>query len=181
MAAALFGLTGLAWATTAPWLEDMPGQKKSVFSERMEVPPQGFGAGIQISSLAGPLGMSFSYLHGSSVEQVGVSQLFDRRARIGIDHLHQVHAVSDGDLLVFPLYCGAGIWTIQNQRSDDALAQQPLTDHWGLRFPAVMSMHYGLYSMDVFAELAPVMQVRPFFRIGLDGSVGARLYWPPKK
>jgi hypothetical protein len=180
MVTALFGMTGFAFATTAPWLVNMPGQKKSGFSERMEVPPQGFGAGFQVSSLTGPIGLGFSYLHGPDVEQVGISQFFESKLRLSLDHLHQVYAFTDGDLLAFPVYCGLGIWTLQNQRDEHAFSNQPPLDHWGIRFPIAMSMHHGLSSMDVFAEVSPNLQIRPYPKIGLDGSVGFRIYWPKK-
>lgn len=126
-----------------------------------------FGAGLIVGE---PTGLSAKYF---LTESVAIDGAFGWAFRDETDlHLHgdilwhkfDLFDVSGGSL---PLYFGVGgrVKFIDNR-----------DDRAGIRFPVGVSYMFDNIPVDIFAEVAPIIDFTPETRGGITGGIGAR-YW----
>jgi len=126
-----------------------------------------FGAGLMLGE---PTGATLKYWFNERMAidgGIGWSFESDTDLHIHSDflwHKFDVFSVSKGQL---PLYFGVGARV--KFRDDDS-------ERFGIRAPIGVSYIFEDKPVDVFVEVAPVLDVAPSTRLGFMASIGAR-YW----
>lgn len=146
------------------------------------ITPQGksFGIGLLLGS---PLGVSGKYkISGNTALAFGVGGFsgYANAINIHVDHLwHPWVPINNRDLSL-PVYAGVGA-IVALSASDPAIPGQRVTygaPGWlGVRGPFGIAMAFKRAPIDLFAELAPTLTVGNWATVGIDGSVGVRLYF----
>ena len=126
-----------------------------------------FGAGLMLGE---PTGATLKYWFNETMAidgGIGWSFESDTDLHIHSDflwHKFNVFPVSEGQL---PLYFGVGARV--KFRDDDS-------ERFGIRAPVGVAYIFPDKPVDVFVEVAPVLDVAPSTRLGIMGAIGAR-YW----
>lgn len=137
----------------------------------------GFGLGI----IAGePTGVCFkSWLSGSTALEGGAAWTFKGDGGVFLFADYVLHAFdivddTDADLdgLMFTYGLGGKLHFRDNEGPDD---DEEIVI--GLRIPLGLCYPFEGAPVDMFVQLAPVMDVVPETELGLNGGIGARLYF----
>lgn len=88
-------------------------------------------------------------------------------------HIHASYLLHDFELLKpergqMPLYIGAGL---------RYKARSGKSDRLGIRVPVGIAYHMPNDPIEIFAEVAPIIDLTPGSRIVLSGSIGLRFYF----
>ncbi len=134
--------------------------------------PANFGAGLQVGTLSG---IALAVRPGGDLYmQSGVSwSLTDDRLSLDADVLWTLTElmIPEAPNLRFPVYFGAGGRVRINQKNP------VLPDNaFGARVPIGMAMTPTNVSIDTFIELTPVLLVYPDIDVGMDFTLGVRMY-----
>lgn len=117
-----------------------------------------------------PTGVSLKYFFNDTIAiDGGAGWAFHRHTDF---HLHSDILWHDFDLLPvpegkLPLYLGVGARLKIEDRADD---------RFGIRVPVGVAYFFERLPIEVFAEVAPVLDLAPSTRGGLTGGVGVR-WW----
>lgn len=134
--------------------------------------PANFGAGLQVGSLSG---IALALRPGGDLYiQGGVNwSQTDNRLRIDGDALWTLTElmIPEAPNLRFPVYFGAG-GRVRINEKDARLPENT----FGARFPVGMALTPTNTSIDTFIELAPVLLVYPDIDVGIDFTLGMRMY-----
>lgn len=126
-----------------------------------------FGAGVLFGE---PTGVSLKYFFNEKMAVDGaVGWAFTDETDLHLHgdvlwHKHDMFDVREGDLA---LYGGVGGRVKFNHHNDDRA---------GVRLPVGLAYTFENVPVDVFVEIAPVLDVAPSTRGGFTGGVGAR-WW----
>lgn len=134
--------------------------------------PANFGAGLQVGTLSG---IALAVRPGGDLYmQGGVNwSLTDDRLSVDGDVLWTLTElmIPEAPNLRFPVYFGAGGRVRINQKNP------VLPDNaFGARVPIGLAMTPTNVSLDTFIELAPVLLVYPDIDVGMDFTLGVRMY-----
>ena len=80
-------------------------------------------------------------------------------------HFHHLIGAGDGDL---PVYIGGGVRWVKREKKDNKL---------GMRLPVGLEYRFGGGALGAFAELVPVLNLKPDTDFDLEGGVGIRFYF----
>ncbi|HVR35757.1 MAG TPA: hypothetical protein VMS21_07895 [Methylomirabilota bacterium] len=147
------------------------GQESSASSEPLltldGVPNEGFGAGLMVGD---PFGVSLKYwLNETWAIDGGLG--YSWRGRDGFhihsDVLYHFFDLIDIDKGRLPLYFGVGARVHFERHSDD---------HVGIRGPVGVAYLFEDKPVDVFLEVAPVLDFTPDTKFRFTAAAGAR-YW----
>ncbi|MFT5680673.1 MAG: hypothetical protein ACI8RZ_001579 [Myxococcota bacterium] len=138
----------------------------------LQGPPANVGVGLQVGTLSG---IALAFRPGGDLYfQSGINwSLTDDRLGVDGDVLWTLTelVIPDAPLLRFPVYFGAGGRVRINQKN------AALPDHTlGVRVPIGMALAPTNTSIDTFIELAPVLLVYPDIDVGMDFTLGIRMY-----
>ena len=134
--------------------------------------PSGIGAGLQVGSLTG---IAVSARPGGELYFQGAVNwsLTENRLNVDGDVLWTITelVIPDSPRFLFPVYFGAGGRVRMNQKNE------ALPDNtFGARIPIGMAMTPADTSLDVFFELAPVLEFYPDIRVTMEAALGVRIY-----
>jgi hypothetical protein len=139
-----------------------------VASPAVSQPPGHFGMGMMVGE---PTGLSGKlWLNGRSAVDGGLAWSFDGPDGIELHsdylrHDFQLFSARSGAL---GLYYGAGGRLEINERADDAL---------GLRIPVGLNYVFERAPMDLFFEVAPIVNVLPETEFESSVAIGARYFF----
>lgn len=136
------------------------------------------GSGLGLGVIVGePTGLSLkAWIGGGGAVDVAAAWSFEGRdyLRFHVDYLRHFSPIeiSSGSL---PLYYGIGgrIGILENGyrgAADDDI-------RLGLRIPFGITYLFGRAPLDIFLEIAPVVDLIPSTDVDLDGGVGIRFYF----
>lgn len=134
----------------------------------------GFGLGVIVGE---PTGLSMkAWLSEGSAFDVAAAWSFEGRGFLHLhgDYLRHVNVidVSKGFL---PFYYGIGA---RIRIRDDERFRNDDEDIWlGLRIPLGMTYLFTNAPLDIFVEIAPVVELIPSTDVDLDGGLGIRYYF----
>jgi len=80
-------------------------------------------------------------------------------------HFHHLIEAKQGDL---PIYVGVGLRWVRRENRDNK---------FGMRIPVGLEYIFGGGSLGAFAELVPVMNLKPDTEFDLEGGIGIRFYF----
>jgi hypothetical protein len=80
-------------------------------------------------------------------------------------HFHHLIAVKQGEL---PFYVGGGLRWVRRDKKDNK---------FGIRIPVGLEYLFGGNSLGAFAELVPVLNLKPDTDFDLEGGIGIRFYF----
>lgn len=134
----------------------------------------GMGVGVIIGE---PTGFSFGWRPAQTWFANGAIawSLPDERVRIHGDYLLVLGHLTDPELGIVEFQFSAGVGGRAGIEFDDP--EDPDTSVLGLRIPLNVSLLFGDFPADVFAEIVPVVGVIPSTDLLLDAGFGARLYF----
>ena len=134
--------------------------------------PAGLGVGLQVGGLSG---LALAMRPGSDLYfQSGITwSLTQDRLKIDGDVLWTLTEliIPDAPQLRFPVYFGAG-GRVRINESNPKLPDNT----FGGRLPVGMAMTPTSTSLDVFVELAPTLLIYPDIDVGMDFTLGVRMY-----
>lgn len=129
--------------------------------------------GIGVGVVAGePTGLSLkAWLNEESALDAGFAWSFSDRTSFHIHadylwHNFNLLPVSTGEA---PVYVGVGARIKFKDDNDDT--------RFGIRIPVGIAYHFPNVPVDVFAEIAPVLDVAPDTEFDINGGVGVRYYF----
>lgn len=73
-----------------------------------------------------------------------------------------------------PLFFGVGLRAIMRDDRDD---RNDRDDVVGIRFPVGLAYMFANYPFDIFAQIAPILDVAPDSDFDLEGAIGARFWF----
>jgi hypothetical protein len=167
----LAALSLAGWCASA-MAEEKPNQDAAAAAALTPVARQehgGFGVGV----IAGePTGLSLkAWLDEHSAVDAGLAWSFSDHTSFHIHadylwHNFSLLPVSEGQL---PVYVGVGARIKVRDQNDDT--------RFGVRIPVGLAYHFPNVPVDLFAEVAPVLDLAPRTRFSLNGGVGVRYYF----
>jgi hypothetical protein len=129
----------------------------------------GFGVGLMFGE---PTGLSFKgWISERSAIDGGLGWSFahDGAMHIHVDYLYHFYNVFDSPRI--PLYLGVGgRIKLQNTEHNSDM-------RLGIRIPFGIAYQFTEVPLDVFLEIAPVMDLNPKTEGSINGAVGVRLYF----
>lgn len=139
-----------------------------------QVRPTGLGLGILLGE---PAGISGAYRwHDHLAVQGSVGWSFgQRRMHLGADGIITVTEIAaDQEMgLHYPVYIGLGTRVRMGGPQNPAYEER---SGLGVRFPLGVAIVPDDLPIEVFFEVAPMMQIIPSTRGGFDGGLGVRVY-----
>jgi hypothetical protein len=126
-----------------------------------------FGAGLMLGE---PTGASVKYwLNETFAIDGGLGGSFHRRNGVQLhsDALWHTFSLFDPPSGRLPLYFGVG-GRVKFQEGDDI---------FGLRFPVGVSYMFDNRPIDIFAEVAPILDLTPSVRGSFNVAIGARFWF----
>lgn len=134
--------------------------------------PEGkrFGAGLYLGE---PTGLTFKgYLTPRlAVNGIVAWGLRDEAFTVIGDVLYEFLDIPvDSSVLTFPFYAGVGMKLGFNAGPNDRTVA-------GIRIPVGVALQWINHPFEVFAEIAPGMEVAPSTRFDLMGGIGGRFYF----
>lgn len=134
--------------------------------------PAGLGVGLQVGTLSG---LALALRPGGDLYfQSGVTwSLTNDRLKVDGDVLWTLTELSipDAPQLRFPVYFGAG-GRVRINESNPKLPDNT----FGARLPVGLAMKPTSTSIDAFIEIAPTLMVFPDIDVGMDFTLGVRMY-----
>lgn len=128
----------------------------------------GFGIGVVVGE---PTGLTLKgWLDDQNALDAAVGWSFESRTSLNVQmswlwHNFDLIPVSRGSL---PLYVGVG------GRYKEVNRQ---ADRWGIRIPVGLAYHVEPVPLEVFGEIAPIVDLSPSSRASLSASIGVRYYF----
>jgi hypothetical protein len=129
--------------------------------------------GIGVGFIAGePTGLSLkAWLTEESAVDAGFAWSFSDKTSFHIHadylwHNYTLLPVSQGEL---PVYAGVGARIKFKDKNDDT--------RFGVRIPVGIAYHFPNVPVDIFAEVAPVLDLAPDTEFDINGGVGVRYYF----
>jgi len=134
--------------------------------------PEGkrFGAGLYLGE---PTGLTFKGYINSRLAINGIAAwgLRDEAFTVIGDVLYEFLDIPvDSNVLTFPFYAGAGAKLGFNAGPNDRTVA-------GIRVPVGVALQWINHPVEVFAEIAPGMEVAPSTKLDIMGGIGARFYF----
>jgi hypothetical protein len=167
----LAALTGTAEAQPSP--VGVSRQPTGIEGE-----PEGFGMGLVLGE---PTGLSFAYRTGEWTNiQAGLGWSFSNsRIHLTGDYTRNVFIARPDDTpdVRFPIYVGIGGRVKLGFNEDDGRGKDEASNSVGVRFPIGAAVLPTTQRLDVFLEIAPVLLLIPDTSFGLDGALGARIFF----
>ena len=132
---------------------------------------KGFGLGIIIGE---PTGLSFKgWLSQTGAVDVGLAYSFvnEGSMHVHVDYLHHMYGVFNVESGKMPLYVGIGgrIKIKNNKGNND--------NRFGVRIPFGIVYMFGSAPVDVFLELAPILDLTPKTDFSINGGLGFRYFF----
>ena len=177
--------TGISFAQTPDWEAEFPGYNRSV-PKRLRRPPSGFGTGIFVGPPTGPVALDLAYKWEKRTLQGSLGgSWFDANVTMRLDYLWLIHSIPSDEYLHFPIMLGVGVSGKINERDPfgSASSSQFLgngvfgSNYFGIRVPLAMTTRNENISMEIYSEVAPVLQVYPDLGVGFEFGIGSRLYF----
>ena len=166
---------GVALAQSPEWNRELSTGPSSSLPEVLKKPPQGFGFGLHGGV---PFGLALSFYKKRSTQQAVVGwNLNKSQLRLTADQLITAWRFESDDLMHFPLNLGAGFWVRKNDEVANDFGQYNIEDSWGFRFPIGLSMNHKKVAIDIYGEVVPSVQVKPYVTMKMMGGVGSRMYF----
>ncbi len=149
--------------------EKPPENAAAVPATQMSTPGLGrFGIGVILGE---PTGLSAKvWLSQKTAVDMGLAYSFDQPADF---HLHGDFLFHNFDLLPvdngqLPVYFGVGARVKFERRADTRC---------GVRFPVGLAYMFANTPVDVFVEVAPIMDFTPKTKLAFNGGVGVRYFF----
>jgi hypothetical protein len=134
---------------------------------------RGFGLGVVIGEPTG-LTLSLRPTEARAVQSHVSWSFLTGRFRVSLDYLQSVVVVDAPARLDLPLYVGLGA----TMGAEGGPPWDEAGDPWlGARVPVGISALPEVAPLEVFAEVAPVVYVFPEASAGLEGVLGARVFF----
>jgi hypothetical protein len=146
----------------------------------IEGEPEGFGMGIVLGE---PTGLSFAYRTGEWTNiQAGLGWSFSNsRIHLTGDYTRNLFIARPEETpdVRFPIYVGVGgrVKLGFDEDDDNNRGKDEASNSIGVRFPIGAAVLPTTQRLDVFLEVAPVLQLVPSTAFGLDGALGARIFF----
>ena len=160
----LFGLF-----TATALAQSLPNQQNN-----MEGPATGFGVGAVVGT---PSGLAISWRPNPSRAIQAATGFSGQQGRFALnaDFVQTVWVLfNEDDSWILPLYVGGGLrYRALSGSPDQREADQ---DGIGLRAPIGMRIYPEDIRLDIFAEVAPALHLRPEPTFAFDVGIGVRLW-----
>jgi hypothetical protein len=132
---------------------------------------KGFGLGIIIGE---PTGISLkAWMSKTSAVDAGLAWSFvnEGSAHIHVDYLHHIYDVIKIESGKLPLYVGIGgrIKIKNNKGNND--------NRVGIRIPLGIDYMFASAPVDIFLEIAPILDLTPETKISVNGGLGFRYFF----
>jgi hypothetical protein len=132
---------------------------------------KGFGAGIIIGE---PTGISLKgWISSTSAVDAAIAYSFLKESslHIHVDYLQHFYNVIDVSSGKLPLYVGiGGRIKVKNNRSN-------ADDRIGVRIPFGIAYHFSGAPVDIFLEIAPLLDLTPKTSAYFNGGLGVRYFF----
>lgn len=132
---------------------------------------KGFGAGIIIGE---PTGISLKgWISSTSAVDAAIAYSFvkERSLHVHVDYLQHFYNVIDVSSGKLPLYVGiGGRIKIKNNRTN-------LDDRIGVRIPFGIAYQFSGAPVDIFLEIAPILDLTPKTSAYFNGGLGVRYFF----
>ena len=144
-----------------------------------------FGLGLMLGSASGLSGKLYVSESTAIDFGIGAHQGFrdDRGLHIHADFLWHPVVLASPDSFELPLYLGLGFRYLDHDRLDDRDDNRD-HEHLGIRGPVGLLLDFNRVPLDIFMELAMVLDVSSFDDarrdhggLDIDGSIGLRYYF----
>ena len=131
-----------------------------------------------------PTGLSLKYwLDNYQAVDAGIGWSFYANDSFALHADYLLHSFSilplAGTPNKLPVYFGAGL-RFKAKNNHGGVAQNEDDSIWGIRIPVGVSYLFAGQPLDLFAEVAPVLDFAPEGEITLNGGIGLRYYFPVK-